>query len=385
VRSCVNLVELLQDDCEIAVVTSDRDLGERSSFKSVPLDQWTIWEEKARVFYATSRYGKFTAFRNAITEFAPDTVYLNGMFSSGFSVAPIMLQRRWRSTERVVLAPRGMLKPSALRHRSWKKKPLLKLLRYSQLTKEVVFHATTPAEATEIRHEFGELAAVTCTPNVPCIPIASPAETHKVAGHCRLCFVGRIHPIKNLLLLLNQLHSVNGQCTLEVIGPVEDRAYFDACKSACTELPAGIRVNFLGPRTPDEVRQILGDCDASVSPTEGENFGHAIFESFAAGVPALISDQTMWQGLASHKAGWDLPLSQPDQFGQAIDSLCQMTSAELSLWREGALRFAHRFLSQHDLRQAYNNLLFAGRGTESVITTFESDLDGNRQRTVTGS
>ena len=43
-------------------------------------------------------------------------------------------------------------------------------------------------------------------------------------------------------------------------------------------------------------------------PTLGENFGHVIHESLAAGTPVLISDQTPWVGLSEKGAGWELPL-----------------------------------------------------------------------------
>jgi glycosyltransferase involved in cell wall biosynthesis len=378
VRSCVNLVELLGDLCDIAIVAGDRDLGDRGSFASVPLNQWTDWNGKAQVFYATPDQGKFAAFRRAVSDFAPDTVYLNGVFSSGFTVAPLLRQRSWRNQERVVLASRGMLKPSALNRKGWKKKPLLKLLRYSKVMNNVVFHATTSDETAEICREFGASASVVCAPNVPCVPNRKLAVRDKAVGGCRLCYVGRIHPIKNLLLFLRQLRCVNGRCTLEVIGPVEDQAYFDKCKAVCALLPANVRVNFLGVRTPDEIRQVLCECDASVLPTEGENFGHAIFESFAVGVPALISDQTMWRDLVARNAGWDLPLSHPEQFGLVVNQLCGMTASDLNLWRQGALDLADEFVSRHDFREGYSNMFFSKDAVDSDTGVHESGLTSFR-------
>ncbi|MDP2136899.1 MAG: glycosyltransferase, partial [Candidatus Didemnitutus sp.] len=39
-------------------------------------------------------------------------------------------------------------------------------------------------------------------------------------------------------------------------------------------------------------------------PSHSENFGLVIAEALAAGVPALVTDSTPWQGLPAHDAGW---------------------------------------------------------------------------------
>lgn len=43
-------------------------------------------------------------------------------------------------------------------------------------------------------------------------------------------------------------------------------------------------------------------------PTFNENYGHAIVESFVAGLPVVISDRTPWRNLEKINAGWDIPL-----------------------------------------------------------------------------
>ncbi|MEO2036282.1 MAG: glycosyltransferase, partial [Planctomycetaceae bacterium] len=303
VQSCVNLVNLLHAEANVAVVAGDRDLGDRSGFSSVKADHWQAWKNRARVLYATPGYRKGRAFRDSVTRFAPDTIYLNGIFSSAFAVRPLLSQRDWRGGRRVVLAPRGMLKPSALKMKFWKKQPLLSLFRILGCTRNVVFHATSEEEVDEIRSVFGSRPEVFCVPNVPCLPAKKLSEHPKRVGECRLCFIGRIHPVKNLLMLIQQLHRVNGKCRLDVVGPVEDESYYQKCRDTASSLPVNVNVNFLGPLPHKQARSLCAECDASVAPTHGENFGHAIFESFAMGVPALISDQTMWRDLEVENAG----------------------------------------------------------------------------------
>ncbi|MCP4174348.1 MAG: glycosyltransferase family 4 protein [Fuerstiella sp.] len=372
VQSCVNLVNLLHRDASIAVVTGDRDHGDLNGFSSVTANDWQSWRDRASVLYATPRYRRGGAFRDAVARIDPDTIYLNGIFSSAFAILPLLSQRSWRKNQRIVLAPRGMLKPSALKMKSWKKQPLLALLRLARSTRNVVFHATAEEEVDEIRSVFGTDAEIFCVPNIPCLPEKELTEHAKETGQCRLCFVGRIHPVKNLLMLLQQLRLVNGQCRLDVVGPVEDESYFQQCKSAVSMLPSNITVNFLGPLPHKQTRAICSESDATVAPTQGENFGHSIFESFAMGVPALISDQTMWRDLEGKSAGWDIPLSAPGRFAEKVNELCQMNVFQLQKWRRGALDLAHTFFKTHDLPGDYHQMLFGTALPHSAARTSQA-------------
>src|SRR5438132_620616 len=49
---------------------------------------------------------------------------------------------------------------------------------------------------------------------------------------------------------------------------------------------------YCGPIPHEQVAGVLSDNDLLYLPTLGENFGHIIVESFAAGCPVLISDCT---------------------------------------------------------------------------------------------
>ena len=56
-----------------------------------------------------------------------------------------------------------------------------------------------------------------------------------------------------------------------------------------------------------------------ILPTFNENYGHVILESLTAGCPVIISDQTHWLTLSEKKAGWDLSLSDQQQFVDVIN------------------------------------------------------------------
>ena len=72
--------------------------------------------------------------------------------------------------------------------------------------------------------------------------------------------------------------------------------------------------------TPDQVRATIARHDLFLLPTRGENFGHVIFESLAAGVPVLVSDRTPWRDLDARGSGWVRSLETPEAFVDVLES-----------------------------------------------------------------
>ena len=352
IRSCVNLVELLHGDLQINVLTGDRDLGAKAAYPGVSIGKCNDWKGKATVWYAT-RWQHFSgAFLRAIHRSQPRAVYLNSMFSVTGTVIPLLMRGFcWR--RKFIVAPRGMLKPTALCIRRSKKMAWLKFLRLTGLARGILFHATSEEEAKEIRTVFGSSARIVLIPNVPCVPAETICLQEKWPAELRLSLVGRVHPIKNVLFVIRLLKSLRFKCSLDVVGPTEDLRYYAECQAEAAELPSNISVRFSGSVTNDQAISLVRNSHVMILPTLGENFGHAIFEALAIGVPVLISDQTYWRGLESDAAGWDLPLNQPEDFRSILDRLGAMGNSEYQLLQKSAHRRALRFFQENDLKHAY--------------------------------
>lgn len=357
IRSTANIAKLLSSRIDVAVLTGSHDLGSKLPYEGVDIGNWNQMNE-FRVWYATSGQLRNGAFSKCIRDCKPQSVYLNSMFSVHGTIVPLLRLMGNRNI-RVVLAPRGMLKPSALTGKRLKKKVWLQFLKASRLSKKIHFHATSADEAKEIQQIFGNAQSLSVIPNLPRYPLAQLPDRQKNKGEAKLVFTGRVHPIKNLDYALKALKNICYlKCSLDVIGPIEDIDYHGTCQSLCRELPSNVTVNFLGNRTNAEACEILAGADALISPTLGENFGHAIFEAFSLGVPVIISDQTCWRNLSDHNAGWDLPLSMPESFTNAINRIIQMDDLTHRRYQEGALNFAHSFFQSNDLESAYLQMFF---------------------------
>ncbi len=357
IRSCVNLVEFISGSAEVLVLTGNRDLGEKSPLVGTTPNVWQRWKTHSTVFYASSALQRMKEFIRTMHVHKPDCVYLNSMFSPASTLFPLLWMWLCRSKVRIVLAPRGMLKPSALNQKPWKKKTLLSILRMLRLTGNVCFHATSGEEFTEIRNVFDN-ARVAVIANVPTPTVKSlPNRTYRI-GVADLCFVGRVHPIKNLHWLLRVMKDLDCACNLRIIGPLECESYVAECQHAVDDLPDQVTVNFVGPASAEVVKRTLIESDAMILPTLGENFGHAIFESLAVGTPVIISDQTIWDDLETKNAGWAISLDDAPMFADAITQLAGMDEAAHKQLREGALGVATEFQQSQDFAAQYDAMFF---------------------------
>ena len=64
------------------------------------------------------------------------------------------------------------------------------------------------------------------------------------------------------------------------------------------------RVFFHGPVYGNAKTIVFQQADLFVLPSRSENFGIAVAESLAHGVPAIVSHGAPWSGLADHACGW---------------------------------------------------------------------------------
>ena len=358
IRSCVNLARLLRQTTDISIITSSYDLGASKPYPEITEDSWVNWDTSTKVRYCKSTFRRLVAVSRFIRNNQGVVVYLNSMFSFAGTLWPLLFTKLTRSKSRIVLAPRGMLKATALSQKRWKKQPLIWAVRKLGLVTHVHFHATSEDEVTEINDAFGKVS-VTLIPNVPQMPVAMSQREPKRTGFAQLCLLGRVHPIKNILWLLNAMKYLDASCELKIIGPIEDEAYYEKCSKSIEELPNTCSVQFLGPRTATEVNAILANADAMILPTLGENFGHAIFEAFSVGTPVIISDRTIWRNLDAQKAGWDIELSRPEAFLSAIAEVAGMNAAQHQELRRGAVKIATDFIQMHSFLSDYQSMFFA--------------------------
>lgn len=346
----------MKEDYEVYVFTGDRDLGDIKPYKNIITDKWLNQHDGIHLFYASPAYLKKKNILQQIRELSPDYIYLNSMFSKYFAIYPLLMKRQGKISAKMVLAPRGMLKESAVSFKPFKKQLFLTVLRAMGVQKYIAFQATDATEVKDIKRYFGEGASINYIPNFPGIQQAYIEPPAKQVGELKMVFVGRIHPIKNLDLLLQCLQTVRATIRLTIVGAIEDAGYWQQCDKLIDSLPENIMVKLVNDVPHQELELILLKQHLFCLPTRGENFGHAIFEALAAGRPVLISDQTPWRNLESRHAGWDLSLNDALGFTTVIEKVATMTQEELNEWSKGAWQYCSDYIQQSDIKSAYYKL-----------------------------
>ena len=368
-QSMRNIVARLSSEHNFWIFTSDRDLGDNSSFTNVEHDNWTAIDQ-ASVRYTDKKLQSFCALRRTMADVQPDIVYLNSFFSR-LTIKYLVL-RRLHLIPHVptVLAPRGEFSPEVFRLKRWKKTLFIYLVRFVGLYSGLIWHASAEHERSQIinawrkssrRHGSPKGASslnIHIAPNLvaPITTLPKKRTLKKIGGEVSLAYLSRISPNKNLLWAMNVLGHVSGNIELVIYGPIESVDYWKRCLEKIKELPEHIHVEYRESIPTSQVQDTLKQHHFFLLPTLGENFGHAIFEAMLAGCPPIISDKTQWRDLESQRVGWDLPLDDERAWQRTLARCVEMGQADYDAMANNAFKFASQWASQPEVIEANANL-----------------------------
>lgn len=342
IRSCTGLVERMSPYFHFRIVTGNTDLGERKPYDSVVTGKWNKLPNGAEVYYADNKTFGVKQIAALINDENPDVVYLNSMFSSRFTLMPLMALRGTQRNIPVVIAPRGMLSRGALALKPLKKKFFLAVARLTGLFRNATFHASTDIEVEEIRNVFGDRVKIVKAINLSPVNRGTLPVRSKQPGELKLIYLGRISRVKNLLYCLQILQQSNpaARITLDVFGLHDDDAYLAECNREIDKMPPHVTVNLKGGLPAKDILEVLKNYHSFFMLTMNENFGHAIVEALTAGCPVIISDRTPWRHLEEKNCGFDIPLNLPAKAVEAINRFAMMNEEEYRQWSAAAFGFA---------------------------------------------
>jgi glycosyltransferase involved in cell wall biosynthesis len=201
-----------------------------------------------------------------------------------------------------IVSVRGMLEPWALAQRRPKKMLAWAAYQRRDLERAAWLHATAPQEAAHVSR-FAAGAPVATIANGVDLPDAKPDRP--ASPHQRTAlFLSRIHPKKGLPMLLEAWARLRvGGWRLLIVGPSE-RGHGADVEALVARLGLRDSVSLLGPRYGPEKDALLRSADLFVLPSHSENFGMAVAEALAHGVPVLTTTGTPWKVLAERACGW---------------------------------------------------------------------------------
>jgi glycosyltransferase involved in cell wall biosynthesis len=347
-RSLFGIVCMERTEATITILTRDHDIGTSTSYKTDEIDEVQALIPNVTIERLPRRRERIRVWRALGRKIHDaDIVYLNSLFSPTYSVLP-MLILRFRIVPRrpILLAPRGELSAGALSIKSTKKRLALPVLRSVLGGLEVVWHASSPHEADDIRRFFGPKKAGVLVRANPSPRPAAPPLIAPCNDTLTVAFVARMAPIKNFMLIARAIELVDIPLQMIVAGSLEDSAYWAACRQVLERAGPNVRVEVRGHIDDPEVLNLLNHADAMILPTRGENFGRSIAEALSVGCPVVIPDTTLWTPLIHRGAGWLIDVDDPIPLVRVVRTLASMRPTERSRIRAHAIAEYGRWWNQ---------------------------------------
>jgi glycosyltransferase involved in cell wall biosynthesis len=354
IRSIENILLLFNSSLNLAIVTSNQDYKGNNLPQSINSNIILIESKTGcRIIYISNTLLGLNTLFNTIKSL--DTIYVNGLFKPSLNLVPII------KSNKLIVAPRGMLQKALLKQKWLQKWLYLSVLKFIFLFKIVKWHATTELEASEIKNVFGSKSNIKVIPNIPVSPYKFAKSTSKESRSLSLVYYGLIVVNKGLLSLIQTIKSLNLPISLDIYGSIKDQNYWEECLQEINSNNSQVIFNYLGHANPSESQTILAKYDAFILLTKGENFGHSIYEALSVGTPVIISNKTPWKFNESANppgfiVNYDNNEFDLDTLKQAITNLYHMNNDTYALSSKSAHTYALDFYNSHDFKKEYNEL-----------------------------
>jgi glycosyltransferase involved in cell wall biosynthesis len=174
----------------------------------------------------------------------------------------------------------------------------------------------------------------------------------------RIGYVGRLHPTKNPIVLVQALGLLASHvnCELLIIGEGSER---DRIESSIRSLGLSEKVRLSGfVQAPDE---LLTTCHIYAQPSLAEGFGIALVEAMSCGLPVIASAAGGMRELVENgRTGWLVAVPDPQSIADAIQKAWNLEPNKLAmmgqaarLWVEGRFDPA---IYVREIEQLYDSL-----------------------------
>ncbi|MDA8988722.1 glycosyltransferase [bacterium] len=225
-----------------------------------------------------------------------------------------------------IVSPRGMLEPWALAHHRWRKRLAWILFQRRDVMDACGVHVTSEAEAAQLR-SLGFPGPMACIPNG--VEMPSSDSIARFDGPPTVVFLGRIHPVKGLDVLVDawQRAALPGW-RMEVVGPNED-GHQALLEEKLKRAGLFDQWRFAGEVRGDGRWNALRRGHLFVLPSHTENFGLAVAEALAIGLPVIATRGTPWSGVEERGCGRWVDL-EPTSLAEALSELTSLPKDRLA-------------------------------------------------------
>jgi len=219
-----------------------------------------------------------------------DVVHVHGLWTY-----PVLAAARVCSLLGVpyVLSPRGSLDPWALRQKSWKKRGYTLLFEHRTLRGARLLHFTSEDEHRTAPAAYRDQPHAVVPNCLELEGLLALPHDEAAAAHPELLVLGRIHRMKGFDVLVPALRSLadEGRPVRLVIAGNDEDGYRAEVERLAAAHGVAERIRFLGEVDEAGKRAAFRRAALLVAPSYRENFGNAVAEAMAAGVPVVVSER----------------------------------------------------------------------------------------------
>ncbi|NJL38260.1 MAG: glycosyltransferase [Leptolyngbyaceae cyanobacterium SM1_4_3] len=372
---------LAAEGVEVTVLTTDSNGDVGQPPLDVPLDR-PIDQEGYQIRYfrcSPFRRYKFSLgllrwLANHTGEF--DLAHIHALFSPISSLSANVARSKQLP---YLLRPLGTLDPADLQKKKALKQIYAALLERPNLAGAAAVHFTSPQEA-KVSERFGVITQDLVIPLGVNWQKPNPTDS-TVAFNTALqnlgiphqqdiplvLFMSRIDPKKGLDLLFPALEKLLAEGLkfhfVLAGGNPQDPEYERRIRTQVQESTLAAHSTLAGFVTGDSKTALLQAADLFVLPSYYENFGIAVAEAMAAGVPVVISDQVhIWEDIKQAEAGWVSACevnALTEQLRAAIQSAPERQRRGTNAQAHALKHYSWQAIAQQTI-QAYRQILGGG-------------------------
>jgi glycosyltransferase involved in cell wall biosynthesis len=169
-----------------------------------------------------------------------------------------------------------------------------------------------------------------------------------------LLFLGRLHPKKGCDILIDAFANATDDSVSLVLAGPDQIGWQKDLEQQAERLGVKQRVVFPGMLQGEMKQAAIAVADAFVLPSHQENFGMAVVEALAAGLPALISNRiNIWREVDQDRAGY----IESDDFSGTTRLLQRWLAAPASVRNDMRANARRCFEQRFQIDKAVDSLL----------------------------
>ena len=272
-----------------------------------------------------SPYGYSRNMNRFLEKSGYDLYHTNGMWMHCNHITCTIARKKHKP---YIITPHGMLYPQAMARSTWKKQLLLKFGGVDEdLRLASCIHCTCMEEMKHYR-DLGYKNPVAVIPN----PVPMPLFIDKLKKDQsvkRIGYLGRLHPRKNVEVLLNawlELADKVKQAELVIMGKGD--ADYERFLKSFVQKHSMNNVKFAGFVAGRDKFERLASLTALCVPSDFENFGMIVTEALSVGTPVIASLGTPWQELNSEHCGFWVK-NDIKTFAEIINKVLSLSDEEI--------------------------------------------------------